>query len=79
MNILERWKVGRSRSRRVAGMERRCTTPERARVGTGLTGTQLNGYLVLQGNIPLRTAQFKHTLKLLARKMPGTRWAKYPF
>ena len=41
-------------------------------------GTSLNGSLVLQGNIPLRTSQFKH-LKLLARERLGTRWAKYPF
>ena len=27
---------------------------------------RLNGYLVLQGNIPLRTSQFMHFLKLLA-------------
>ena len=28
---------------------------------------------------PFRTAQFKHVLKLLARKRLGSRWAKYPF
>ena len=37
-----------------------------------------NGYLVLQGSVPLRTSHFKHVLKLLARKRLGTRWAKYP-
>ena len=42
-------------------------------------GTQLNVYLVLQGNIPLRTSQFKHIRKLLAGKMLGTHWATYPF
>ena len=42
--------------------------------GNGLMGTELNGYLVLQGNIPLRSSQVK-----LARKRLGTRWAKYPF
>ena len=47
--------------------------------GTGLMGTKLNGYLVLQGNIPLRTSPFMHILKLLARNILGTRWAKYPF
>ena len=40
---------------------------------------QLNGYLVLQGNIRFRTARFKHFRKLLARKRLGTRWVKYPF
>ena len=40
---------------------------------------RLNGYLVFQGNIPSRTSQLKHVVKLLARKKPGTRWAKYPF
>ena len=48
------------------------------RFGTSLMGTELNGYLVLQGNIPLRTSHFKDILKLLARKRLGTRWAKYP-
>ena len=47
--------------------------------GTGLMGTWLNGYLILQGNIPLRNLQVKHILKLLAGKILGTRWAKYPF
>ena len=47
------------------------------RVSTGFMGTQLNGYLVLQGNIPLRTSQFEQILKLLARKRLGTRWAKF--
>ena len=42
------------------------------------TRHRLDGYLVLQGNIPLRTSQVKHVLKLLARKRLGTRWAKYP-
>ena len=42
-------------------------------------GTKLNGYVILQGNIHFRTAQFKHFLNLLARKRLGTRWAKYPF
>ena len=59
-------------------LEQRGTTP-RLRIGTGFMGTSLNGYLVLQGNIPLRTAQFKHIVKLLARERLGTRWAKYPF
>ena len=27
----------------------------------------------------MRTSQFKHVLKLLARKRLGTRWSKYPF
>ena len=40
---------------------------------------RLNGYLVLHGNIPLRTAQSKHILKLLARERLGTSWAKHPF
>ena len=35
--------------------------------------------LVLQGSIPLRASQIKHVVKLLARRIPGTRWAKYPF
>ena len=48
-------------------------------LGTGLMGTYLNGHLVLQGNIPLRTSRFKRILKLFARKRLGTRWAKYPF
>ena len=40
-----------------------------AMFGTGVTGAWLNGYLVLQENIPLmRTSHFKHTLKLPARK-----------
>ena len=39
----------------------------------------LNGYLVIQGNIPFGTAPFKQFLELLARKRLGTRWAKYPF
>ena len=38
-----------------------------------------NWHLVLQGNIPSRTSQLKHILKLLARERLGTRWAKYPF
>ena len=46
--------------------------------GTGSMGNQLTGYLVLQGNIPFRTAQFKHFIKLLARKRLGSSWAKYP-
>ena len=29
---------------------------------------RLNGYLVLQGSIPFRTAQFQHLSKLLTRK-----------
>ena len=37
------------------------------------------GYLVLQGSVPFRTAQFEHFLKRQARKRSGTRWAKYPF
>ena len=41
-------------------------------------GTWLNGYLVLQGNIPFGTAQSKYILKLLARTRLGTHWAKYP-
>ena len=36
--------------------------------GTALVGTLLNGYLVLQRSIPLRTSQLRHILKLLARK-----------
>ena len=47
-------------------------------VGKGLMGTQLNGYLVLQGNLNLRTARFEHFPKVLARERLGTRWAKYP-
>ena len=39
----------------------------------------LNGYLVLQGKMHLRTAQSKDFLKLLARERLGTCWAKYPF
>ena len=39
----------------------------------------LHGYLVLQGNIPLRTSQFEHIAKLFATQRLGTRWAKYPF
>ena len=39
--------------------------------GTGLMGTQLNVYLVLQENIPLRTSQFKHIIKLQSRKRLG--------
>ena len=35
-----------------------------------------SGCLVLQGNIPFRTAYF---LELPARQILGTRWAKYPF
>ena len=42
-----------------------------ARVGTGLMGTWLNGYLVLQGNRHLRTSQLKHIQKLLAGKRPA--------
>ena len=38
-------------------------------------GTQLNRYLVLQGNIRFRTAKLHNFLKLLARKRLGTRWA----
>ena len=38
-----------------------------------------NGHPVFQGNVPLRTSQLKHILKLLARKRLGARWAKYPF
>ena len=38
----------------------------------------INGYLALQGNLPFITAQSKHIVKLLARKRPGIRWAKYP-
>ena len=56
-----------------------CKAKARVKVGTGLMGTQLNGYLVLQGNIPFRTAQSKHVVELLARKRRSTRWAKYPF
>ena len=41
-------------------------------VGTGFMGTWLSGYLVLQGNIHLRTAQFQHLLKLPANKRLGT-------
>ena len=40
-------------------------------------GTWLNGYLVLQGSMPLRTSQFEHVLKLPGRKRLGARWAKY--
>ena len=40
--------------------------------GTGFMGTWLNGYPVLQGTIPLRTSQFKHIRKLLARERLGT-------
>ena len=29
--------------------------------------------------MPLQTSQFNHILKLLARKLLGTSWAKYPF
>ena len=51
--------------------------------GTGLIlmGAKLHGYLVLQGNIHLRTSEIKHILKLLARKTTGlgTHWATYPF
>ena len=47
-------------------------------IGTGFMGTWLNGYLVLQGNIPLRSVETKHVLKLLAGERLGTRWAKYP-
>ena len=47
--------------------------------GTGLMGTWLNGYLALQGNMLSGTARLKHVLKLPARKILGTRWAKYPF
>ena len=43
---------------------------------TGVMGTWLNGYLVLQGNIPLRTSRFRHIPKLLARERLGTCWAK---
>ena len=43
-----------------------------ARFGTGLLGTYLNGYLVLQAKIHFRTAQIKQFLKLLARKRLGT-------
>ena len=43
-----------------------------------LMGTYLNGYLVLQGNIPFRTARSRQFQKLLARKRLGTRWAKDP-
>ena len=39
----------------------------------------LHGDLVLQGNIHLTTARFKHILELLARKRLGTRQAKYLF
>ena len=48
-------------------------------VGTGLMGTQLDGYPVLQGNVHFTTAQFNRFLKLLARKKLHTHWAKYPF
>ena len=37
---------------------------------------RLNGYLVLQGNTPLRTSQSKHSLKLVARRKLGTSLAK---
>ena len=40
---------------------------------------RLDGYLVLQGNIPFRTAQFKKFPKVPARKGLCTRWAEYPF
>ena len=46
--------------------------------GTGLMGTQLNGYLVLQGKIPLRTSQLRHVLKLPARKKAGYPLGKVP-
>ena len=39
-------------------------------LGTGLTGTWLNGYLVLQGDIPL-SSQIEHILRLLARERLG--------
>ena len=34
-------------------------------VGTGLMGTQLNGYLVLQGDTPLRTSHFINIVKMI--------------
>ena len=56
-----------------------CFTSRSRTIGTGLMGTWLNGYLVLQGNIPLRASQSMHILKLLARQILGTGSAKYPF
>ena len=50
--------------------------PSHSLFGTGFMGIWLNGYLVLQGNIPLRTSACKNLLKLLAGKRLGTRWAK---
>ena len=44
---------------------------EMVRIGTGLMGTLVNGYLVLQGNLHFRDAQFKQFLELLARKRLG--------
>ena len=45
-------------------------------IGTGFMGTQLNGYLVLQGSKPLRTSHLKHIIILVARTRLGTSWAK---
>ena len=47
--------------------------------GTSFMLTKLNGYLSSRGNIPLRAAQFKQFLELLARQKLGTRRARYTF
>ena len=48
-------------------------------LGTCLRGTWLHGYLALQGNIHPRTAKHVYFRELLATKVLGTHWAKYPF
>ena len=50
-----------------------------ATLGTGLMGTYLNGYLDLQENMHFGAEWLKTILELLARKIIGTRWSKYPF
>ena len=54
-------------------------SPKRWEEKKNLAPHRLNGYLVLQGNIPLRTSQLKHVVKLLATERLGIHWAKYPF
>ena len=54
-------------------------TNNKTQSGNGLMGTPLNGYLVLQGSIPLNTSQLKHIVNMFARQILDTRWAKYPF
>ena len=49
-------------------------------VGTGLTGTRLNGYPALKGSMQLRTASKNSSPTTPGKNNRiGTRWSKYPF